>query len=410
MKRLKTGSAFSISPNRAANTLLVSAAIGSVVGSAIAVKKNKEFVEKKVLQEKGKKKVDAKDFFQKIKKSLPKDTVLLTNEELHAKVKKSKTIDELEFLQLLRSASEGNAAAIPKHVTESGVTKHLVPERFRGKNYIITDDKVNPAILAHEAGHIIDFDQVEKSPFLKKFFTKLFRGTVAIEAAAWDKAPKVDGMKEKDFKEMRDGALATYKRGRDYPIFGALGGAAVPLAIGGILAGTGNLKLASELGGIMKNFWIGFEKQGVSKEELKEVLKKHEERETPEQEAAESKKEQEIEREAGVEKHAAKRYMPQDVTSKMEPTVVIAWNPNLETSKLMIQRFDKALVSNAAAYDRARILAMDALMDKQTIAKLGLSSPSVSLWRRGKLVDSFEGMGTEIDYIRFLQSNKGKMA
>jgi len=41
-----------------------------------------------------------------------------------------------------------------------------------------------------------------------------------------------------------------------------------------------------------------------SKEDLKYVLEKHEERETPEQEAAESKREEKIEREAGVEKSA----------------------------------------------------------------------------------------------------------
>lgn len=55
----------------------------------------------------------------------------------------------------------------------------------------------------------------------------------------------------------------------------------------------------------MSNFWTGFEKAAdVSKAELREELKKHEERETPEQEAAESKHEQDIERRAGVEKEA----------------------------------------------------------------------------------------------------------
>lgn len=50
-------------------------------------------------------------------------------------------------------------------------------------------------------------------------------------------------------------------------------------------------------------FWEGFEKQAqATKEELKHVLKKHEERETSEQEKAESKREEEIEQKAGVEK------------------------------------------------------------------------------------------------------------
>lgn len=56
----------------------------------------------------------------------------------------------------------------------------------------------------------------------------------------------------------------------------------------------------------MNEFLNGFTKQAASKSELKMVLKKHEERETPEQEAAESKEEQRIEREAGVEPEEAK--------------------------------------------------------------------------------------------------------
>lgn len=52
-------------------------------------------------------------------------------------------------------------------------------------------------------------------------------------------------------------------------------------------------------------FLAGFRKAAeVSKADLKAVLKKHEERETPAQEAAESPAEQKLEREAGVEKHA----------------------------------------------------------------------------------------------------------
>ena len=45
--------------------------------------------------------------------------------------------------------------------------------------------------------------------------------------------------------------------------------------------------------------------EDVTKKELKDTLAKHESRETPEQEEKESKKEQEIERKAGVEKHAS---------------------------------------------------------------------------------------------------------
>jgi hypothetical protein len=55
------------------------------------------------------------------------------------------------------------------------------------------------------------------------------------------------------------------------------------------------------------NFWTGFKKQadGATKGELKELLDKHEARETFEQEDQESDEEQELERKAGVEKHAS---------------------------------------------------------------------------------------------------------
>ncbi len=53
----------------------------------------------------------------------------------------------------------------------------------------------------------------------------------------------------------------------------------------------------------MKSFqemWLEKMAEEPTKKEVINVLKKHEERETPEQEAAESKKEQEIEEKAGI--------------------------------------------------------------------------------------------------------------
>lgn len=55
----------------------------------------------------------------------------------------------------------------------------------------------------------------------------------------------------------------------------------------------------------------------VSKAELKEVLKKHEERETPAQEAAESKEEQRVEREAGVEPKEHKTASHRDIVGRV---------------------------------------------------------------------------------------------
>lgn len=54
------------------------------------------------------------------------------------------------------------------------------------------------------------------------------------------------------------------------------------------------------------SFWAGFEKRAeATKEDLARVLKKHEERETPAQEAAESEDEQRVEREAGLHEKKA---------------------------------------------------------------------------------------------------------
>lgn len=54
----------------------------------------------------------------------------------------------------------------------------------------------------------------------------------------------------------------------------------------------------------IKAFLSGHEKQAADCAELKYLMKKHEERETPSQEEAESPKEQQLERELGVEKQA----------------------------------------------------------------------------------------------------------
>jgi len=50
----------------------------------------------------------------------------------------------------------------------------------------------------------------------------------------------------------------------------------------------------------LQDFWLEKMAEEPSKKEVIDVLKKHEERETPEQEAAESKKEQEVEKEVGI--------------------------------------------------------------------------------------------------------------
>lgn len=201
---------------------IVGATIGATIGAILAAKKNMKWVEEHMLgKQKGN--VDSKKMFNEIKSHLPKDTVLMTNSDLHKKVKSAKDYKTMQFYQHMRQATEGNAAALPKRITSSALIKRQIPEEFHNKNIIIADDKVHPAVLAHEAGHIIDFNEVDNLPFLKRVFKKAFHGTVSKEEAAWDKAPQKDGIK--GFEEKREGALDTYKRGRNYPIIGGALGA-----------------------------------------------------------------------------------------------------------------------------------------------------------------------------------------
>lgn len=70
-------------------------------------------------------------------------------------------------------------------------------------------------------------------------------------------------------------------------------GSSIGKGLGEKITSSGHAKTA-----FMRGFYKAAE---VSKEDLKATLRKHEERETPEQERAESAEEQRIEREAGVE-------------------------------------------------------------------------------------------------------------
>lgn len=274
--------------------------LGTLLGSILASNKSKGWVEKELLQNK-KGVVDSRAFFKKIQPSLPKGTILLTNSDLHKRVKDSKDIKTMQFFQTMRTATEGNAAAIPKQMTSKWLLKKFVlPKEFHDKNIIIADDKVHPAIIAHEAGHIIDFDETDRAGLFKKIWKKHVRGTVGMEEAAWDKAPGTEHINQKELSTKREGALGTYRRGRNWPLMGG--------AIGAGLGGFAGHVLSKHGEANVKHFWNGFTKQAeeVSKEELKEVLKKHEERETPAQEKAESAKEQRIERAAGVEPESHK--------------------------------------------------------------------------------------------------------
>lgn len=104
-----------------------------------------------------------------------------------------------------------------------------------------------------------------------------------------------------------------------------------------------------------------------------------------------------------------RRPMEADVTARMGPTMVLGFNPMLQKSKLLLQRLDNAL-QKVSGLKRMKIIALNPLFDKQVMAKLGLGSLSISLYRQGKPVASIEGLQTEMGYMKFLQENRGRMA
>ena len=209
--------------------VIPAAFVGSLAGSLIAGKKSSDVMQKELLESKNK--IDTKKYFDASKQDLPKNTVLYTNKDLHKKVKDTKDIGEMRFWQMLRAATEGNAAAMPESESKPGpVRKRLLsalgikaPQELEGKNIVFADDKVPASVMAHELGHIIDFDEERKGGLSKKL-QNAFSLPYRSERAAWDKAPK-HGIKDEEFNRVRKNMLGTYYNGLIYPLVGAGAGA-----------------------------------------------------------------------------------------------------------------------------------------------------------------------------------------
>lgn len=216
--------------------------LGAVAGGLYALMKAKNFSEETLINKE--KHQDAKQIFNQIKPALPKNTILLTNKDLQGRVSAAKSIDDLHFWQSLRDATEGNAAALPASATK-GMLFELsqkipllpkVPKEIVQKNLILSPDTVHPDIFAHEAGHIIDFDEEDRGGFkarLKNTLSLPFRA----ERAAWDHAAKTK-IKTEELDKIRSKALGTYYGGALYPILGTLLGGGLSYGIGKMLAKT----------------------------------------------------------------------------------------------------------------------------------------------------------------------------
>lgn len=109
----------------------------------------------------------------------------------------------------------------------------------------------------------------------------------------------------------------------------------------------------------------------------------------------------------GFEKQA-KRMMLSDITSRMEPTMIVVFNPQDQRAKLFIQRLDKVLQDMGGNMDRLRIMALNQMMDRELIKQLGASEkePSVLLYRQGKPVGVLGGEATPTDIIEFMNANR----
>lgn len=196
---------------------------GSYAGGYLAGKKSSELLEA-VKNHQDKK--DAKALFKVIGKSVP-DLHLFTASDLSKEIEKEKNPQHKKNLGYLRDALKaGNAFA--SYPTETFFSNDLPPV-LRGKKIVGTGDQTHPSQMAHEIGHIIDFDEAAKAPALKRFYRKFLRSQAAEEEAAWSKAPG-----EIDTK-IRDEALRSYRRSRNYVLTGALAGGGLGAAINKVL-------------------------------------------------------------------------------------------------------------------------------------------------------------------------------
>ena len=149
----------------------------------------------------------------------------MTESDLNKEIKKEKDLGNAAILQSLRDSLEhSNAAALHPEMIPGFAKKHL-PAALRDKKIVFSADRVNPSTLAHEVGHILDFDEIAKKPFLNKFMSKYFRSNISAEESAWKNAPgKIN-------EKTKEEALGTYRRARNYPLIGMLVGGALGAAV-----------------------------------------------------------------------------------------------------------------------------------------------------------------------------------
>lgn len=169
---------------------------------------------------------DAEKVFKKLKKYCPEDTVLITPSIL----RKSKYKDD-RIIKRLAKSLEVPEGAFAIHPEMGGATSPggVLFKQFPDKKIVGSSDKTSKSIMAHEIGHLIDYDKIEKQKFLKKFYNKSLRNQVKKEEAAWDLAP--EGPYEGPDKDLPLQTYKNHQKANRVTLAGTSIGAATPAVV-----------------------------------------------------------------------------------------------------------------------------------------------------------------------------------
>ena len=193
---------------------LIGASAGSTVGSFVAGSvPNKKM--KNIENFFNTNAVDSKKY---VKKRFPSINVITNKADL-----KKSNMGPIKKLILGKSVD---------YVEKGGKNAMYMP----GTNSIVVSKKVNPKVIGHEIGHYID---LKDKGFIKRMVGNMpMFGQYKSEAAAWDKAPFKESLKERFLPGLRkknialkDAALSSYSRLRTGSRVGGAIGAAGGLAV-----------------------------------------------------------------------------------------------------------------------------------------------------------------------------------
>lgn len=106
-------------------------------------------------------------------------------------------------------------------------------------------------------------------------------------------------------------------------------------------------------------------------------------------------------------KQMPKRYTKADIANQPRPVLVVAYNKQTGVSKEFVKRLDKTL-TEVTGLDRMKIIALDKMTYPQLVKDYGMGIPSITLFRRGKVMGQLQGgaQTTSMEIKKFLNENK----